>query len=243
MDVRRLTVALATLTVAAFLIAAQPLAAAANDGLDTSLGGYGVSGVAALPFDVVALSRQPDGKLLAAGVKDGGFAVARLLDSGALDQGFGQAGLAVTRFGEGRQVATRDLARQDDGKIVVAGELDAGERRFYALARYTAEGAADPSFDGDGALLLDLTGKGERAAALAIDRTGRLLVGGWSVGKTDDDFVVVRLLAEGSRDGSFDGDGERRFDFGGQDQLRLTLTIHDAERPDEPRVHGSICRC
>lgn len=231
MYVRRLTVALATLSVVVLLIAARPLAAAENDGLDPSFGGFGAGGLATLPFDVVALARQPDGKLLAAGTQDGGFAVARLLDSGALDQAFGQGGLAMTRFGEGRQIATRDLALQDDGKLVVAGELISGERRFYALARYTAAGAPDASFDGDGALVLDLNGEGERVAALAIDRAGRLLVGGWSTGEAGDDFVVVRLRPDGERDESFDGggDGERRFDFGGQDRLRDMLVQSDGK--------------
>lgn len=228
---RRLSVMLlVALALILLLSTAAPLAAADNDGLDTSFGGFGANGIAALPFEVVALARQPDGKLLAAGTLDGAFVVARLLDSGAPDRDFGQGGLAMTRFGEGQQsAALRDIALQADGAIVVAGETGTGERRVYALARYTPAGAPDPSFDADGALLLDINGTSERAAALAVDRAGRLLVGGWSAGKADDDFIVVRLRSDGERDTGFGPAGERQIDFGAQDQLRDILVQPDGK--------------
>jgi len=65
------------------------------------------------------------------------FGIVRLKPNGSYDLGFSKDGRAIVDFGGGGDTA-RDVALQDNGKIVVAGEaFDRGHRRF-AVARLLA---------------------------------------------------------------------------------------------------------
>ena len=94
----------------------------------TDLGGEdGAAGVAI----------QDDGKIVAAGAGDGGFALARYTPDGRLDASFGTGGTVLTDLG-GKDGAA-GVAIQDDGKIVAAGAGDGD----FALARYLPNGHLD----------------------------------------------------------------------------------------------------
>ena len=82
----------------------------------------------------------------------------------------------------------------------------------FALARYTAGGALDPSFSGDGLQTTDF-GREDGATAVAIQADGRIVVGG----RSGDDFALARYDAAGVLDTSFSGDGRLTTDFGGFD--------------------------
>ena len=110
--------------------------------LDTT---FGTGGIASQGFGTKmawaeGLARQPDGKLVAAGVTrpsdgslDYSFAVARFEASGRVDTSFG-GGAVMTDFGATTTDEGRGLALQPDGKIVVGG-YSSGD---FALARYVA---------------------------------------------------------------------------------------------------------
>ena len=72
---------------------------------------------------------------------------------GDLDATFSGDGLQLTDLG-GSDIAA-DVATQADGKLVVGGS-SAGN---FALARYTASGAPDPSFSGDGQVTTDVAAR------------------------------------------------------------------------------------
>src|SRR3712207_5713480 len=71
--------------------------------------------------------------------------------AGGLDRQFGRRGIVITAAGAGDSLANAVVA-QADGKIVVGGEAEEQDRpgSDFALARYLANGALDPSFGGDG---------------------------------------------------------------------------------------------
>ena len=71
---------------------------------------------------------------------------------GDLDVSFSGDGKQTTDFGGADAAAA--VAMQADGKIVVAGSSGGN----FALARYGADGALDPSFSGDGLVTTDLGG-------------------------------------------------------------------------------------
>jgi uncharacterized delta-60 repeat protein len=106
-----------------------------NGSLDTSFDG---DGTATIDFGSLAdraedAVLQPDGKIVVAGSTQGtgDFAVARLNSNGAPDATFGTGGKATVDFpvaGFGNAVA-----RQPNGRIVVAGQRRAGED--FAVAR------------------------------------------------------------------------------------------------------------
>jgi uncharacterized delta-60 repeat protein len=186
---------------------AAPAASAAPGQLDPSFGSGGV--VKLLPSEeeifLSGVAAQADGKIVLAGSDPGGVLLARLLENGALDPGFGAGGVVRTPFagfGEARAIAI-----QPDGRIVVAGSAEGVADSDFLVARYLSSGALDPSFGGGDGIVLVPVGVGEDGAeAVAIGVAGRILVTGQSVMAPEKDAVgVAVLLADGTLDPAFKG--------------------------------------
>jgi uncharacterized delta-60 repeat protein len=81
---------------------------------------------------------QADGKIIAVGETGHypafNFAVARYTTAGRLDPTFGQRGKVQTDFGSGSFDVAYDVALASDGKIVVAGETNAGSIQDFDFA-------------------------------------------------------------------------------------------------------------
>jgi uncharacterized delta-60 repeat protein len=179
--------------------------------LDTTFGGTGkVLGT----FDggysrgIAAMQRQADGKVVVAGTQQAGFNVdffvARYLADGRHDPSFGNGGVTVTDFA-GRSDHAAALLIQPDGRIVVGGQSNGAtvnnvaDDRF-ALARYTADGRLDPSFDGDGRVLPEIGASyDEGVRDLDLYAGGRIVAVGYG--------GVARYNPNGSPDTSFATDG------------------------------------
>jgi uncharacterized delta-60 repeat protein len=156
-------------------------------------------------YDVVkAMVRQPDGKIVVAGntqnypVSDD-FALARYHADGTPDTSFGSGGTVVTKFA-GNSAATA-LVLQKDGKLVAAGETSTDGFDF-ALARYNPDGTLDRGFGGDGMVVTDFGGA-DRAAALLIDNTGRIVAAGSSGTSLSSAVAIARYRGDGSLDRTF----------------------------------------
>jgi uncharacterized delta-60 repeat protein len=125
-----------------------------------------------------------------------GLAVARLNSDGSLDTTFGVNGVATTDFSNFSN--PNEMAVAPDGSIALAGEtFNSFTGRFYfALARFTADGKPDTTFNGTGKQKLDLGGPAY-AAAFEPDGAGgyQIVAGG---GK-----ALVRFNADGSLDATF----------------------------------------
>lgn len=144
---------------------------------------------------VFAVALQPDGKA----VVGGSFTifnttlrnlVARLNADGTVDASFDP--------GVGPNDQVRAVAVQADGKILVAGDFTqfAGQARGR-LARLTATGAVDPSFNAG-------SGFGGAVSTVVIDAAGKILVGGSFTSFNGAPAMrMVRLNPDGSLDGTF----------------------------------------
>ena len=166
-------------------------------------------------------------RLYAAGfVADGAdqqMAVTRFNADGSLDAGFGSKGTAtvnVARGGKAVELA-RSVVVQNDGTVVVAGPVehdpaasgDAAKDTDIGLARFDQSGRLDPGFGAGGVVRLDLSTGAAEGTAFRGDSVwglvglngGKLLVVGSQVapGRTDADFAVVRLNADGTKDTTF----------------------------------------
>jgi uncharacterized delta-60 repeat protein len=105
-----------------------------------------------------AIRRQGSRFVVSDGVHDSGghnqFAMARYTASGGLDLSFGSSGRVLNQF----SAATANPAAiafgsvvQPNGKIVLTGGAnDISEKAVYLVARYTPDGALDPSFGSSG---------------------------------------------------------------------------------------------
>jgi Domain of unknown function (DUF5122) beta-propeller/Thrombospondin type 3 repeat len=88
---------------------------------------------------------------------------------------------------------------------VAAGQSTALGSSDFALARYDAVGALDPSFDGDGLVLTDFDLSADLADDLALLPDGRIVAAGTtSAGPSPQNFALARYVAAPA---DADGDG------------------------------------
>jgi len=176
-----------------------------------------------------AMILQLDGKIVLAGLaNDPGtnnsvFALARYNTDGSLDASFGTGGRVTTMF-SGSNAQARAMARQSDGKLVVAGVSTdtTTNNSVFALARYNTNGSLDTTFDGDGLVTTDFAGVTfETANAVAVQADGRIVAAGLG----SSSFAVARYLTNGSLDPSFDGDGKLTTAFGGSFEEARAIAI------------------
>lgn len=95
------------------------------------------------------------------------------------------------------------VAVQPDGRIVA---VDEGYEGVINLARVNLDGSLDATFGTDGVVtIMRPWGWGSWVGALAVQRDGRILVGGRAYVTDDDgyDFFVARFLPDGALDPSF----------------------------------------
>ncbi len=197
-----------------------------NGSLDTTFSGDGKKTFNWAPGDFSrarAVLVLANGKLVVAGFsgpEGGDVQVARLKANGALDTAFGTGGKAAVDFG-GTDFGLA-LARQADGRIVVAGGSTAGGD---VVARLRANGTLDPDFDGDGRLMLP--GGGEARAVLVQPDSKIVLAGNPGLSEV---MTVTRLNPNGSPDTTFNGDGTATIDFGpGDDPARSAVLQPDGK--------------
>jgi uncharacterized delta-60 repeat protein len=172
-----------------------------------------------------------DGRIVLAGEADAGlqprFLLARLLGSGALDPSFGRSdGVTLADLAPGADVALA-LARQPDGRYVLAGRAASGDRHDWGVARFGARGILDPTFASGGSTVIRMTDANEEATGVTTQGSRLVVVGRADVGGTLD-LAVVRLKSGGVLDPSFGGgDGLVTVDGGGLDTARAV-----ARQPD-----------
>jgi uncharacterized delta-60 repeat protein len=164
------------------------------------------------------LVELPHGRIVAAGSAEHDgvprFVIFRLHSSGGFATGFGRDGVARTDLGPGADVANA-VALTRSGAFAVAGSAGNGGRRDWGVVRYLSDGSRDPSFGGDGIVILAWTDAPETAYdVLAIGRR-LVLAGRIHRAGTGDDAGVVRLRAGGRIDDTFAVGGIERVDVAG----------------------------
>jgi uncharacterized delta-60 repeat protein len=131
--------------------------------------------------------------------------LARYAPNGALDGTFDGDGklhtnLAGTVLDRGFAVTVTP-----DHRIVAAGLTNTNGAARILLARYTWNGALDPSFAGGIVVTNLLATTSEWAAAMQIDVAGRIVVAGGAVTIGGSRLLVARYMPNGVLDGAFGG--------------------------------------
>jgi len=139
-----------------------------------------------------------NGKIILAGfyyltALNSAAAVLRYASDGNLDSTFGKNGIAThdLNTSEDQMICS---ALQTDGKIVLAGLSKKNSNDDIAVARFTAEGAIDSTFDGDGKTVTPISTNNETAADIAIQADGKIVIVGYTIG-FDADIALVRYVA------------------------------------------------
>lgn len=173
-----------------------------------------------------ALGIQSDGKIVVAGdylinpgYQDVDFLTLRYTTAGALDESFGSPnGYVRTDFGSGSDLrfdTAYTLGIQRDGRIMVAG-VSYSFLNLGAVARYNQDGSLDPSFSGDGKLVVNFGNYGTTTYDLAFQSDGKIVMAAGSYREDEPTyrFTVARLWAGGSMDNTFGTNGVTRIDAG-----------------------------
>jgi RHS repeat-associated protein/uncharacterized delta-60 repeat protein len=176
---------------------------------DTSFDGPGTPGdgrfVLSTGQKLQGVAIQADGQIVAVGSTTGtgdAFVIRMNASDGSYDNTFDSDGQQSIDFSGSTETATR-VAIDRSGRIVVLGTTSAGSGGDMAIARLTSAGALDTTFDSDGKQTVSFTAGADTAEGLAIDDQNRVLIAGGGSGDLD----VARLLADGTLDTAFDGNG------------------------------------
>lgn len=199
----------------------RPVGQAAQGDLDPSFAGTGqvVTDLTGQFAEVNGIAVRPDGTVLAAGTvgpaADPGSAADLVLlrhdPAGKPDPTFdGDGVLTLDLFGdldEGHAVVV-----QPDGKIVVAGTtIGRTATRDLVLLRFGPDGTPDTTFGAGGRVVFD-SGWDDEAYTLALDGSGRVVVGGFS----QYTYAVWRFTTAGAPDTTFGQNGHVLATAGGQ---------------------------
>jgi uncharacterized delta-60 repeat protein len=170
---------------------------------------------------------QPDGRIVVVGWRDMVLG-ARFNPDGSLDPTFGNGGQVTLPLAEAFLVGRAAL--QPDGKLVIAGRYGSPgpPSHDFGLLRLLADGAPDPSFDGDGLVVSDF-GFIETGRSVIVLGDGRLVLGGYRGAPSLSDFALVRYLADGKLDTSFGTGGLATADAGGQEIAGQVIELPNAK--------------
>jgi uncharacterized delta-60 repeat protein len=144
----------------------------------------------------LAVTVQPDGRILAAGGTDASLMIDRWEPNGVLDTTFGNDMGRANLVGDGAFSGIQLLA---DGKIIGGGDLDSGGGNQFVVYRLDATGAVDATF-GTGGSTLGPDGDGRD---LKLQPDGKIVMAGFQ--EPSGPFVVARYDASGAPDPTFGG--------------------------------------
>ena len=177
--------------------------------LDSTFGlnGMVVTSVGGFDDRIRAIEIQPDDKIVIGGASSVtgqlDFVIARYLIDGTLDSSFGTNGFTITNITNGTDIIS-DIALQNDGKIVVAGDIYNGT--IYpdiAIARYNYNGNIDSNFATNGISVINLTGLNDNVRGIKIAQNGNIYVSG----SANQNAFIISFRQDGTLNTSFNNTG------------------------------------
>lgn len=148
---------------------------------------------------------------------------------GTLDTSFG-GGVVVASVGPSEDYA-QAVAVQADGKVVTVGTTATNVGTVVALTRHLRDGTLDTTFGTGGEAVVQVSARGDSARAVAIQPDGKIVIAGWSDDTgIDANFMLLRLLPDGSLDGSFAQGGKLKVPFGTGTDRAHAVAIQDDGR-------------
>ncbi len=175
---------------------------------------YQASGISAIAIQHFA-NRPP--RIVAVGTSYGMWTLAGYDTSGALDTSFGSGGIAqITYSPTIAGVGISDVVIQADNGIVVVGTTATSSSFKFTVARFTPDGAPDPTFGTgasyakDGIVIVPFDAKPNSESVgkgLALQSNGQIIV----VGTYKSNLGIARLNADGTLDSTFGPGGTGTF--------------------------------
>lgn len=144
---------------------------------------------------------QQDGKIVLSGeviLDSFKYGLARYNTNGSLDNNFGAQGVVTTTIG--KNSFAKDVAIQEDGKIVQAGYIFVNGSYHAVAVRYLENGEMDAEFGENGIAHLPAL---NNCMSVAIQSDGKIVLGGYK----SDNFGLGRLNSDGTIDTSYGENG------------------------------------
>jgi uncharacterized delta-60 repeat protein len=204
------------------VLASVPAANAAAGGLDQT---FGTGGIVTTSYNgpfPTAAALQPDGRIVVITGFDNdpaateAFGVLRYQGNGAPDSSFGAGGRTTAAFTNFIN-SPNDLALQQDGKIVVAGNAESADGTVseFAVARFNTNGTLDSSFGVGGKVTTNFVGVkaggvSNPADSVLIQPDGKIVAGGLASQcprRCPAQSALARYNANGSLDTTFGSGG------------------------------------
>jgi uncharacterized delta-60 repeat protein len=222
--------------------------------LDPTFGNAGVAAMDLSPNLIrkVAIQKVGSEDMIVATGTPLTWMMARHRANGALDTSFGVGGVVRKTFKKGSASLDGGVVVQPwDGYLVVAGSVPTGSNAVttLAVARYTPNGAPDPTFGTNGLVAVaaspDGPGMISRAADLVLQADGKIVVvGNARTADGKECLSVVRLLPGGQLDTTFGTRGLFSYRYmvgfftGGYAAAIQTLTNAQAQPEDRIVIAG-----
>ncbi len=178
---------------------------------------------------------QRDGKILVGGTTSGrSFIFFRYNSDGTRDITFDHDGKLftdLTKYGE----YLRDIAVQDDGKILAAGLSNYRfEPKEYfgdmVVLRYNDDGSFDSTFGINGRKDIKFDTSSD-ARSVSIQKNGKIVLAGLVTNDyiSYSDFALARLNTDGSLDTTFGVEGKQKLDIDVSDGFNASLILNDGK--------------
>ena len=163
-----------------------------------------------------SVTTQFDAKILVVGHTGSGstsdIALWRYNSNGSLDTAFGRNGIVTTAMGTRINEWGTSVATQQDGSIVVAGQIYRGGEYYFNLSRYDSSGTLDATFGDAGIVSISFAANTENYVQdVAIQADGKILLAGTMGG----DFALLRYHSNGALDHTFGTGGVAKTNFYG----------------------------
>lgn len=155
------------------------------------------------------------------------YAAVRYLANGSIDTSYGTNGKVLVPMGTSGDGNGSTI--QPDGKVVIAGRtLNSPGVYGVGLVRLTTSGSLDSGFGAGGRVLTSFGPKDETLTAVAMQPDGRIVATGNAQWGSYFDTTALRLLPNGSLDGSFGSGGMLRANVSPDNDTGHALLV----RPD-----------
>ena len=195
-----------------------------------------------------SLAIQPDGKILLGGRCQNGsnwdFCIARFNSNGTLDTDFGSPNGYIVQSLYPSEDWGYSLAIQPDRKILLGGRCintNNANRYEFCIARFNSDGISDGTLDtsfGNSGRVRQAIGSGDDwGQSLVILPDGKILLGGYCRGVSNDDFCIARFNPNGTLDTTFGTGGKVIQPISSGDDHGYSLAI----QPDEKILLGGHC--
>ncbi len=206
----------------------------ATGSLDSGFGTNGVS-IFHLPSDqydhFYSGAVQADGKIITAGTSSDTVTdklmVNRFNSDGSIDTSFGNNGTIIETLGS--RSPGRDVKIQQNGKIIVVGQIDFDGNNKEAFAiRYNSNGSRDASF-ANGGIYEGPKNSVSSANSVVIQADGKIILGGAQPINSGSGFGLIRLNSDGTIDSEYGNTGVLITDVGISSATVVDMQLYDGD--------------